>query len=422
MSESDIESELLCAFMNLSVENNTNDDTYTTNNMNAQQIQELVRSAVEGALAAQSALFDRKVNEATNRTHITAPAVRVYAPVTIDPTVECNEGLDVVKSLPEFVGDKDHYVSWRQAAHTAYQLFANFNGSSKHYQAVAIIRNKIKGLADGTLTSFSTPLNFHAIIARLDFCYADKRPIHLIEQEMSTLRQGKLSVAEYYDEVEKKLTLITNKTVMTYDRSIAEALNEKYRQDALRVFISGLKLSLSDTLFAARPSDLPSALALAEELEGSRLRYSFAASFANAKSGDHEEKKGDSNRHKPANPNYAPYPPQHAQHPQFYRQQAPYAPSGHPQPMDIDPSLSRLHQGNNNNGANNNHFAKRPFSGVDRQTDKNRQKVNFLAGTNGVDDVEGYHRVAEQVLSEDVADDGAPDNLNFLEESPYYPM
>lgn len=219
---------------------------------------------------------------------------------------------------------------------------------------------------------------------------------------------------------------------MTYDRSIAEALNEKYRQDALRVFISGLKMSLSDTLFAARPSDLPSALALAKELEGGRLRNSFAASFANAKPGDHDEKRVDSNKHKPSNPNYAPHPPQQAQHhqfyrpqvphPQFYRQQAPHLQSDRPQPMDIDPSVSRLHQSNNYNSANNNNFAKRPFSGVERQTERNRQKVSFLAGNNEADDVGEFHRVAEPVLGKDVADDSVPDTLHFLEEGPYYPM
>lgn len=36
--------------------------------------------------------------------------------------------------------------------------------------------------------------------------------------------------------------------------------------------------------------------------------------------------------------------------------------------------------------------------------------------------MEEFHRVAEQVLGEDVADDSVPDTLHFLEEGPYYPM
>lgn len=48
--------------------------------------------------------------------------------------------------------------------------------------------------------------------------------------------------------------MLTNKTVMSYELLVATKFNEKYRQDALRVFISGLKRSLSDTLFSAIPA------------------------------------------------------------------------------------------------------------------------------------------------------------------------
>lgn len=178
--------------------------------MNQADLQLIIQSAVTGALAAQAELFDQKLNLITQKieaSSVKVPAVQRFEPVTIDRGIPCDENLDVVKSLSEF-GAKtdDNYVSWRQAAHTAYKIFEQYEGSSKHYQCVAIIRNKVKGLADGTLTGYNTPLNFRAIIARLDFAYSDKRPVHLIEQELSTLRQGNWSVTEYYDEVEKRLT------------------------------------------------------------------------------------------------------------------------------------------------------------------------------------------------------------------------
>jgi len=44
----------------------------------------------------------------------------------------------------------------------------------------------------------------------------------------------------------------------------------KFREDALRIFISGLKRNLTDVLFAAKPKDMPSALALAQEVESNR--------------------------------------------------------------------------------------------------------------------------------------------------------
>jgi len=77
--------------------------------------------------------------------------------------------------------------------------------------------------------------------------HADKRLVYLIEQEMSTLRQGNMAHLQYYG------------------NTVAAPLNEKYRADALCVFNSGTRKSLSDVLFSARPSYLPFALALAKE-------------------------------------------------------------------------------------------------------------------------------------------------------------
>lgn len=140
-----------------------------------------------------------------------------------------------------------------------------------------MIRNKIRGAASDKLTGRGTVLNFHAIVARLDHEYGDKRPIHLLEQELMILRQGVMTVGDYYEEVQLKLSALTNKVLLEYGKEgkFASRLNEKYVGDALRVFISGLRKGLSDTIFASRPADLPSALAMAEELESNRERFNF---------------------------------------------------------------------------------------------------------------------------------------------------
>jgi len=45
----------------------------------------------------------------------------------------------------------------------------------------------------------------------------------------------------YYDLVEKTLTLLTNKTVMTHSPEKAETLNQQFMEVALHSFVSGLK-------------------------------------------------------------------------------------------------------------------------------------------------------------------------------------
>lgn len=80
-----------------------------------------------------------------------------------------------------------------------------------------------------------------------------------------------------------RLTLFINKVIMTNEgnASLIESLNQKYRQDALRVFISGLRRPMCDILFSCKPQDMPSALALAQELDTNLVRYNFATTYWN---------------------------------------------------------------------------------------------------------------------------------------------
>jgi len=119
------------------------------------------------------------------------------------------------------------------------------------------------GDADAMLASHNTVLNFRAIIDRLDNTYTDKTPIQVLTQELNFLGQGELSLTQYYNNIRQKLTLLTNKTLMTQDTVSATILNKKFREDALHAFISGLKKFLRTAVFPAQPRDLPTALALA---------------------------------------------------------------------------------------------------------------------------------------------------------------
>lgn len=379
--------DLSILFNNLRVEEH--------NKMDADQVSFIVQAAVRAALDAQRVDFEAKLEEVARRTApAVAPQATVYEPAIINPAVRCEESLDVVKCLPEFVGNRDNYVSWRQAAHIAYAVYEGYEGSSKHYQAVAIIRSKIRGAADAQLTAFSTVLNFEAIIARLDFEYEDRRPIHLIEQEMGTLRQGNLSVPDYYNEVEKHLMLLANKTSMTYkDQNVVSALNKKYRADALRVFVSGLRKSLSDILFSARPADLPAALALAEELESNRERYSFANNF---------HRQADSNSKIIKNNKIVENKNHNISSSSGRVKNS--AETGSVEPMEVDPSVSAL----------------RKFAGMNslsrgNNSDRRKQRVNHIDETpvNDEKEINSTDLVDNSTQSDDDSDED--DVVNFLE-------
>lgn len=247
-----------------------------TGRMDPQTLQDIIAAAIVAATEQTRLGMQKEIDELEKRLSKIESPIRVeeFHAIGIVPGIECNESLDIIKSVPEFSGDLGKYVSWRQAAITAHRLFEGYEGSSKYYQAVAIIRNKVVGSADTLLSSYNTVLNFNAILARLDFSYGDKRSIFTLEHELSTLKQGSKSITEFYDEVEQKLTLIINKVIMTNQGNelLVNSLNQKYRQDALRIFVSGLDRPMCDILFSCTPADMPSALALAQELEAQNIQ------------------------------------------------------------------------------------------------------------------------------------------------------
>jgi len=131
--------------------------------MTNEQLKAIVEGAVASALALQERSFEQKLLDVQKRlggVNINTPEVEAYRDAEIRISVSCSETLDIMKSLPDFEGKNETYVSWRKAAHTAYKVYEKYDGSSKHYQALGILRNKIKGSADMVLSSFDTPLNF----------------------------------------------------------------------------------------------------------------------------------------------------------------------------------------------------------------------------------------------------------------------
>ncbi|KAH8274925.1 hypothetical protein KR018_000893, partial [Drosophila ironensis] len=165
------------------------------------------------------------------------PQVEVYKRVVPNPEIKCDVKLDIVKYLQTINGSHDEYVSRRQAASDAYEVFKRYDGSKAHYEDdVHGIKNKICGAARSLLTSHNTVLNFDAILARLDCTYADKTSLRVPRQNLEMVRQGDADIMAYYDEVERKLTLVTNKIVMSHNSDITTILNKEVRNDALHAF------------------------------------------------------------------------------------------------------------------------------------------------------------------------------------------
>lgn len=419
-----------------------------TADMNPEQIQTLISQALAQQEVRLREEFDARlnsVNQRVNSLRLEAPQVEAYQRISIDPDVGCSISLDCVKSIPEFNGTQDEYVHWRQSAIDAYELFRPYIGSNAHYQAVNIIRNRIKGTARALLSSYNTVLNFDAIIARLDCTYADRTSLRILRQQLEMVRQGDSTLMQYYDEVERKLTLVTNKVVMTHDQKRAVMLNEEVRNDALHSFISGLKKTLRSVVFPAQPKDLPSALALAREAEASIERSNFAATYAKAledkthategnrnqrRSYEKQIKNNDAERGQERNPHYTKKQGKQQQQ-KSYANSSNKVDQGQQQqePMDVDASTAKFRQQTQyskdhaeNSQVESARGQKRP-NPSERVSGQRRQRVHTTVQHNHDNDDHSYNKTASREVAE-VDDDSdsatGDDSINFLGNAPGY--
>lgn len=128
-----------------------------------------------------------------------------YKEVSVNVTRAEDVSLTLYKTSPEFSGEREKYATWRSVTQTAMKLLENHQTTMKYFEALMIVRNKITGA--NILNSILNSYNFNAIIDRLDFTYADKRPLYILEQELLVLQQDKISLEKFFDEVNENTIL-----------------------------------------------------------------------------------------------------------------------------------------------------------------------------------------------------------------------
>lgn len=193
----------------------------------------------------------------------TITTVEQYPEIRLTISDPKDINLKVFESLPRFDGNKSEYRSWRNRAWKLMEDIKNFQQSPPYYNALVILHTKIVGPAADILTNNNTRMNFYSIINRLDYTYADQRPLYVLQDEMKTITQGKRNLSEYHDAINQALNLILSKIDMANEAG-RETLMSYANQDAVRTFIKGLNSSFSKgTLYSNNPRDLAQAYAIA---------------------------------------------------------------------------------------------------------------------------------------------------------------
>lgn len=200
-----------------------------------------------------------------------ANAVAVTEYVDINPTYTSGDTiqLDAFKVIPEFNGEKKIYRSWRSQVSKLMKQIEEFKTHPKYAAALSIIRAKITGAASDILINNNTAHNVDAIIDRLDFSYADQRPLYVIEAEMTMVKQNGKSLQEYYDTINQALNMVLTKITMTYKEAAEQkSLMIESQSKAIRTFITGLQSPLiRTTLYGNMPKTLAQAFAVAQTIQ-----------------------------------------------------------------------------------------------------------------------------------------------------------
>jgi len=159
----------------------------------------------------------------------------------------------------------------------------------------------------------------------------------------------------------------------------------------------------------------PSALALAQEVESSYERYNFASSFARSQEDRDKKLFPKAQERQQANPHANPQPGT-SKNPYFNKQHK--AQRNSPEPMDVDPSLSRMLKPSQAPAYQN----RKPVTS-DRSEPHKKQRVHHVALSAG-----GAEKTcptaacsAAQEINDDAICEYDSDVINFLGENPCYP-
>lgn len=95
-------------------------------------------------VATNTASLRREIDNLRNQLSVLTTSCNVAEHKTeiVDDSIICVESLEIIKSLHEFSGDENTYVSWQEAANNN-SMTLYTRGSRRYFAALTILRNKI---------------------------------------------------------------------------------------------------------------------------------------------------------------------------------------------------------------------------------------------------------------------------------------
>lgn len=171
-------------------------------------------------------------------------------------TLQTPQGINI---LQPFDGNPVKLHSFLRSVDNIMPFIDALEATPYHNVWVQAIRNKIIGDADTVLEVYGTPLDWKIIKANLISHYNDKRDATTLTRELFLAHQTS-SIEDFYGRVQHLLSLLVNHANIAIDDPTVRTDRIKtHSENALQVFLAGLKEPIGGNIRARRPETLKSA-------------------------------------------------------------------------------------------------------------------------------------------------------------------
>lgn len=236
------------------------------------QIEELSALIERQSNQAQLANEQIAALQAASEAAARAPAIQAPAAAVQFPKIP-----DLIRLVPEFNGNPRNLSRWIESVEQKLEESKKFIAPNDHPIILpiwlGIIRDKIVEKANDALTASHTPLEWGSIKNTLVEYFGDKSDLSILISRLTNLRQGSLTVTEFYQTCRNLLADI-NAKIMVGNNTVneAKAIMGTYESLMINAFVDGLHDTISDLTRSTRPQSLLDAYHVASEHEAAFRR------------------------------------------------------------------------------------------------------------------------------------------------------
>lgn len=181
---------------------------------------------------------------------------------------------DPIRNIPGFSGNKKEALAWVQDAEQTLSLYDDYRDQQIYGQIIRCVKNKVTGEAKEMLIAAGNPQTWEEIKEAILNAYGDRRDLTSHIQSLFYVRQGKKTLAEYYNKIRAIDTAIKTSVANMDDyRGSTRIINPFISLLTLTRFIDGLAEDISMHVRSRAPESLEHAYEITIQYSNAAYRH-----------------------------------------------------------------------------------------------------------------------------------------------------